>query len=614
MCGIAGIIKPESDAPALETALVRMKASLLHRGPDDAGLFVSPRAGAGFVHTRLSILDLTPAGHQPMQTPDGRFTVVFNGEIYNFRALRDGLAAQGVVFRSHSDTEVLLRLYERDGPAFASSLRGMFAFAIWDECERSCFLARDPLGIKPLYYSSPSGSLVFASELRALLASGLLEKQLHPPAVFGFFQTGSVPEPGTLLREVSCLAAGSSLVWKSAHLTHRRFWSLNFPAAPEAAQPNPAPVVREALLNSVRHHFVSDVPVGVFLSGGIDSTALVALSRAVGQQDLRTFSISFDDSAFNEGNVARQTSDHFKTRHEDWRLGAPEGRQLFDTFLAHLDQPTIDGFNTFTVSKFAHDQGMKVVLSGLGGDELFGGYPSFSKVPALFRWSRNLGIVPPVRSLSAKILARSRSPQRRRLGSFLAAPPTLLSAYRAYRGIYATEEAIALARHFTGVNLKDPRAEPSLGEGEGEGRLQLTPSQSTAIGDQVSALELQLYMRNQLLRDSDVMSMAWGLELRVPLVDHVLVETVARVPAALRLRAGKKMLLDAVHEIPDWVRNQPKRGFRFPFEQWLAGEWRETFETSVKKSPVPAQTWYQKWSLFVFENWCAANRIPQPPR
>jgi asparagine synthase (glutamine-hydrolysing) len=603
MCGIAGILSTAMRTPELEAPLRSMQAALRHRGPDDQGIFLakSKEQGAGsvtcgFVHTRLAIIDLSPAGHQPMATPDGRFTIVFNGEIYNFRELRQQLVADGASFQSHSDTEVILRLYERHSEDCVERLRGMFAFAIWDEREKTCFLARDPLGIKPLYFAQFAGCLIFASELRALLASGLVAKQLDPASVFGFFQTGSVPEPGTLIRGVRLLPAGSSLLWTNGETTPRSHWRIDF-AGRAGAGANGTPQVREALLDSVRRHFVSDVPVGVFLSGGIDSTAIVALSRVVGQADLRTLSISFKEPEFNEGDVARQTAAHFKTRQADCRLEASAGKKLFEEFLQNLDQPSIDGFNTFTVSRFAREQGIKVVLSGLGGDELFGGYPTFQKVPRMVNWSRRLGVLPPVRSLAGSLLQKSGRPQWRRLGGFLHQRPTMGAAYRTFRGVFAEHEARMLAAKFAQVSLESV-SEPPLDLPE-----QPTPE------DEVSAMELELYMRNQLLRDGDVMSMASGLELRVPFVDQALVESVAGVPASLRLRPGKRMLLDAVPEVPAWVSERPKRGFQFPFQQWIEGDWREVFAAVVTRSGCRAQTWYQQWALFVFANWCQRHGI-----
>ena len=593
MCGIAGIISASETPEAVELPLLSMQAALRHRGPDDQGEWVSPSRCAAFAHTRLSILDLTKAGHQPMSTPDGRFTIVFNGEIYNFRALREQFVPN-VPYRSHSDTEVLLHLYESLGPECVSELRGMFAFAIWDERERTCLLARDPLGIKPLYYSCDSTRLVFASELRAVLASDLVPRRLDRYGALGLFRTGTVPEPATLIEGIYSLAAGTSLLWNNGKSALRTYWSLRFDCGATAVVDAPARV-REALLDSVRHHFVSDVPVGLFLSGGIDSTAVLALSRAAGQQDLRTFSISFDDPTFNEGDLSQRTAEEFGTNHSDWRLKPDASRELFQQFLARLDQPSIDGFNTFAVAKLAHDQGMKVVLSGLGGDELFGGYPTFRKVPQILRAACRLG---PLRPVIGRFLETSARPQFRRLGSFLRHPPNLPAAYLAYRGVYSQDEACALTESYCGV-AEEPMDEV----------LAVLPAQPT-LGDSVSAMELSLYMRNQLLRDSDAMSMAWGLELRVPFVDRVLVESLALIPAETRLQARKRLLLRAVPEIPEWVWNRPKRGFLFPLEKWLAGEWKEIFDSAVLRSSARAQTWYQKWSVFVFEHWCASHGVP----
>ncbi len=533
-----------------------------------------------------------------MSTPDGRLTIVFNGEIYNFQELRRSLSARGAVFRSHSDTEVILRAYEHDGPACVEQFRGMFAFALWDERDQSCLLARDPFGIKPLYYHTAGGRLVFASELRALLASGLVERSVDARGLHGYFRTGSVPEPHTLVKDVRGLPAGHIAIWRAGRFESRPYWSLRFTpeAVPEA---DAVRDIRRALLDSVEHHFVSDVPVGVFLSGGIDSTALVALARTVGRHDLHTYSITFPGLAADEGALARRTAEHFGTRHEEWPLDATIGRDLFGQFLRSMDQPSIDGLNTFTVSKFAHDRGMKVVLSGLGGDELFGGYKSFREVPRLARWNRRLRWTGPLRLAAQAVLRRSQRPPMRRLGELLGQPARLDTAYAALRGTFTATEAAVLTRHYTGAALADELPEEEL---TGDP----TPE------DTVSRLELTRYMRNQLLRDSDVMSMAHGLELRVPFLDRTVADTLTRIPAALRLRAGKQFLLQAVPEVPDWIAHQPKRGFLFPFDLWLGAEWSEVFGTLDRTCPVPTQNWYRKWAVFVFEHWQRTVLAPGP--
>ena len=598
MCGIAGILSTDPLPELAVGSLPRVLAALRHRGPDDQGQFRSAGGHAALAHARLSILDLSLAGHQPMSTPDGRFTIVFNGEIYNFQELRATLQGGGVVFRSNSDTEVVLRAYEAYGAECVAKLRGMFAFALWDERERSCLLARDPFGIKPLYLAESAGRLVFASELRALLASGLVPRELDPRGLHGYFRTGSVPEPHTLLRNVRCLEAGHLAVWRAGRLETKSFWTLRF--TPETvAAPNAVAATRDALLDSVRHHFISDLPVGVFLSGGIDSTALVGLARTVGRTDLHTYSIAFPGSPGDEGGLARRTAAHFGTTHHEQQLDAATGKELFGQFLKVMDQPSIDGLNTFTVSKFAHEQGMKVVLSGLGGDELFGGYPSFHEVPRLAGLNRRMRWTGPLRLGARAMLRRANRPPLRRLGEMLGQPARLDTAYAAFRGTFTNTEATALTRHYTGVEVTDDFSTVEL------------PADPTPE-DSVSRLELTRYMRNQLLRDSDVMSMAHGLELRVPFLDLPLVDTLTRIPAATRLQKGKRLLLQAVPEVPDWIANQPKRGFLFPFDQWLGAEWREVFAALDRTCPVPTQTWYRKWAVFVFERWREREFFSQP--
>jgi asparagine synthase (glutamine-hydrolysing) len=590
MCGIAGIFNLGTPTPeSVGSALRSLQTSLRHRGPDDEGVWMSPDGKAGLVHTRLSILDLSTAGHQPMAAVDDALCIVFNGEIYNFRELRSELERKGRSFRTGTDTEVLLQLYACEGPAMVKRLRGMFAFAIWDAKDRKVFLARDPLGIKPLYYTLTDGRLAFASEVKSLQRAGLAGSALNGRSLVRFLESGSVPEPDTLLRDVRCLRAGHSLTWQGGMVEEGSFWQLSFDAEEVGATESVART-REALLDSVRHHFISDVPVGVFLSGGIDSTALVALARAVGQTQLETFSVGVDDEGLDESSIARDTARHFSTRHHELRLDGARAAMSFPRFLECMDQPSVDGLNTFMVSGFAREQGMKVVLSGLGGDEMFGGYPSFEKVPQLASMARALHRVPGAAAVVGSALERfgHRQPLRR-LGGYLRGRPTMRRAYGAFRGMFSSKDARALVERYMGCSFEVEDDEPSLGEAD--------------VRDQVSALELSLYMRNQLLKDSDVMSMANGLELRVPLVDRVLFEAVAGIPANLRLRRGKQLLLEAVPEIPGWVANQPKRGFVFPYEKWLAAEWGQDFAKVKAALPGPNPTWYQCWCVFMLERW-----------
>jgi asparagine synthase (glutamine-hydrolysing) len=596
MCGIAGMLASRpGENGQMDATLSAMQRALRHRGPDDIGRWKQSRGLAWFAHTRLSVIDVSDAGHQPMTSAESGCSIVFNGEIYNYRELRSSLEAEGIRFFSNSDTEVILRLYERHGEKCLPLLRGMFAFAIWDEHKQCGFLARDRFGIKPLFVMEFPGGLAFASELRSLLASGLASRELDAQAVSRFFETGTVPEPLTMVKGVHMLEAGCCAIWTDGKLRKHRWWEIDFSNAKEGLSPVEATAItRAALEDSIGHHFVSDVPVGLFLSAGIDSTAVLALAKSAGYQGMRTFTIGIDDTATDESGMARRTAEHFGAQHAELHLEARAGGELFRTFLNSIDQPTIDGFNTYSVAKLAREHGIKVALSGLGGDELFGGYPSFIKLPQLASFSRALG---PLKGLAGSILNRMKSrPPAIRLGSALQHGGSLDLLYDSFRGVYSRTHARLLAEHFTGQSL-------SAKELSHEGAQHTFPTKE----DEISFHELSRYMRNQLLRDSDVMSMAHGLELRVPLVDSGLFDAVSVIPASLRLRQGKGLLLDAVPEIPDWIRNRPKGGFLFPYEKWLATpDWRNLFEAELKDMPIPPANWYQRWSVFVFKRWRAA--------
>lgn len=579
MCGIAGILSTQAKVETLELRLQYFQCALHHRGPDDSGLWMNAHGSVGLAHTRLSILDLSSNGHQPMLSASGRQVICFNGEIYNFRELRAELQQGGFAFQTHSDTEVLLQLYVRDGEAMVQHLRGMFAFCLWDEEKQQALLARDPLGIKPLYIHEGQGRLAFASELRALVSGGGFEPSVNPEAVQRYFETGTVPEPLTLLREVRMLEAGHTLVWQAGRSQRRAFWSLEFK---NTFHGDAVVHAREALIDSVKHHFVSDVPVGIFLSGGIDSTAILALANETGHRGIHSFSIAVDDEASNEGPVARRTAAHFGSEHHELNLDAEGAREIFSRFLKHLDQPTIDGLNTFTVSALARDHGMKVVLSGLGGDELFGGYSSFSKIPKMLRlhpWLRCLPGLP--------MLLEQGKPPHRRLADFVRSPGTVQDAYGALRGIFSKADAASLTEWIAGTHA-DQSDQPHHA--------------NQSVADAISDLELTRYMRNQLLRDSDVMSMAYGLELRVPLVDRRLCEQICQIPARERLRGHKALLTDAVPEVPEWVVNQKKRGFLFPYHKWLGESWGIAIGEVTSGAPVPLPNWYQQWSVFILKH------------
>ncbi|HCQ20293.1 MAG: asparagine synthase [Aphanizomenon flos-aquae LD13] len=611
MCGIAGIIRLNTNNGRLEAKIEKMQTALKHRGPDDAGIYISTDKQAALAHTRLSILDLSAAGHQPMSTTDNRYHITFNGEIYNFQELRENLISQGEKFHSQTDTEVILKLYQRIGSDCVQHLRGMFAFAIWDDLEKTCFLARDHLGIKPLYYYQLGTTLVFASELRAVLASGLPAINMSLEGLYGYLTTGSVPEPYTLIADIYCLSAGNWLYWQNVNITKKQYWQINF--TPEKISPPEArEIVRKALLDSIQHHFISDVPVGIFLSGGIDSTTILALATQTQKSQLSTYSITFAESEFNEGELAQKIANHFGAKHTEYQVTSSFAKTILPDFLAAIDQPSIDGFNTFCVSKVAHDHGMKVVLSGLGGDEIFGGYQSFQKVPQMVEWSKKLNILPFLRTgLGIGLESWVNSPRIKRFGDFLTQTPSFASAYGTFRGIFSHQEACMIINQ---LSISTPILPPLVPSYQGEkpesSSLPLARGElgwGSTPEDEVSFLELSCYMRNQLLRDSDVMSMNWGLELRVPFVDKNLLEAVAPIPSNIRLAQGKKLLTQAITEIPDWVINRPKKGFSFPFESWMNSEFGDYFDNVHQNLNIPLniplKPWYRRWSLAILHHW-----------
>jgi asparagine synthase (glutamine-hydrolysing) len=599
MCGIAGLLGQSIDAGVLYDRVAAMQNKLRHRGPDGEGIYIDAAAGVGLAHTRLAILDLSAAGRQPMSTRDGRYTITFNGEIYNFAEVRSELEAHGATFRSSGDTEVILAAYCQWGEACPQRFVGMFAFAIWDSVERSCFLARGPMGIKPLYFWQRGDQFAFASEIRAVLAADLGPRRPSARGLRGYFLFGSVQEPDTLIDGVEMLPAGYTLTWHAGRTKLGRF--AGFACGEDGNERrDPATIASSALEASVRRHFVSDVPVSIFLSGGLDSTALVALARRCGFDNLKTFSISFDEPEFNEGDVAGRTAAHFGTQHVDWRLTPKEAEPLISQFLAAIDQPSNDGFNTYCVSKLAHDHGAKVVLSGLGGDELFGGYRSFRAVPRLAalheRWSRRRRL----REWAGAAAERfGRTNRWRRAGVFLRSNGGYAAAYWAMRGTFMPAEADRMTAYYLGA----------VRVGFGDEPFGLEPPLLPANADRVSYLEATRYMQNQLLRDSDVMSMACGLELRVPFVDKALFDAVTPISASQRLAAGKGLLLDAVPEIPPWVVGAAKRGFSFPFEQWLTADWGALLLETDRRTPVWAGNWYRRWSLFTLEHFFRVNQV-----
>lgn len=588
MCGIAGILWRGPTERGLETPLAAMAHAMHHRGPDDGGLWHSPNGRLGLANRRLAIRDLSPLGHMPMGTPAGTLWISYNGEIYNTDELRPDLERLGYTFASQSDTEVILRGYEAWGERVVERLRGMFAFAIADlrAPHPRLFLARDRLGIKPLYYALTPDAFLFASELRALHAAGITSREVDPAGLVGYLLLGSVPVPLTIYRDVQALEPGCTLSLPlGAALpspTPKRYWSLPTDQVPTTRAAEAVEQVRSLLAEAVRIRLVSDVPLGAFLSGGLDSSAVVALMRQATDGPIRTCSMVFEETPYSEAPYARAMVEAVGAEHFERVITAQDVSDHLDTIFQVMDQPTLDGVNTFFVSQTARQAGLTVALSGLGGDELFGGYPNtFGQVPRVAHALRVAQQLPGgVPIAQAALSALPRSQPWARLRDALARPASLASAYLTRRGLFAPSEVRALVP-------------PDLWA---EAVARLDPVQHVAERadgsphpfEWVSRAELTTYTHHQLLRDTDVMSMAHSLEVRVPFLDHRLVEAVLRLPTATKLNGGtpKPLLLKAVADLlPESVRaRRSKQGFTFPFERWLRGPLRERSEAALRGS------------------------------
>lgn len=572
MCGIAGLFAYHPDAPPLAVGeLLEINKAMIRRGPDGGGHWISDDSRVGLAHRRLAIIDPDPRANQPMNVDglDGstaRYRITYNGEIYNFRALRRELMDGGTQFRTESDTEVLLRLYERDGAAMTAKLRGMFTFIIWDSVENTLFAARDHFGIKPLYMADDGKTLRIASQVKALLAGGRAGNTGPDPAGHaGFFLFGSVPEPHTLYADISALPAGHSL---TVTADGRRIVDCFFDAARILAETEPVndPVdLRDALLDSIRHHFVSDVPVGVFLSAGLDSTTITGLAAESQQSEIRTFTLGFEEFAETERDevpLAENVAKRYETSHRTERIARLHFDGALPDMLKSMDQPSIDGVNTYFVARVAAHGGLKVALSGLGGDELFGGYDSFRQVPRL---AGGLGWIPGIGSLG-KLFRSVAAPL---LGPML--PPKYAGLFElggTYAGAYLLRRGLFMPWELPDV--MDPemaaegwrRLEPLV-------RLERDVVGIKAPANRVRALEMGWYMRNQLLRDADWAGMAHSLEIRVPFVDAELFTRLAPTLAGAAAPTKADMAATPFPALPPDILHRPKTGFFVPVEKWL---------------------------------------------
>jgi asparagine synthase (glutamine-hydrolysing) len=684
MCGIAAIFAYGADAPPVDRAeVLRMREQMFARGPDGAGEWFSEDGRVGFGHRRLTIIDLSAAGAQPMWNADRSLAIIFNGEIYNYAELRSQLshravgrygpeAANGYQFRSHCDTEVLLALYETRGEAMLNELRGMYAFVIWDRNKEGLFLARDPFGIKPLYYSNNGNTFRVASQVKPLRDGGKIDLAPDPAGHVGYFLWGHVPDPYTMFRNIRSLPAGSSMwIDRNGPKSPRTFCSITSILADaeqgaggreqlvstdgeqrtdvrgeisEAGSKLQAPgseLLRSALAETVKYHLVADVPVGVFLSSGLDSTTIAALAAEQGG-DLRTVTLGFEEykgTAEDEVPLAEQFARRCGAKHQTIWVSRADFEAERDHLFESMDRPSTDGVNTFFVSLAAKRAGLKVALSGVGGDELFASYPSFTEIPRSVRFLRNFSrwrfIGRELRIVSAPIVKRFTSPK---YASMLEYGGTYSGAYLLRRGMFMPWEL---------PELLDPEmVRTGWAELQTLVRLDETLDGIKNPRLKVSALEMNWYMRNQLLYDSDWAGMGHSVEIRVPFVDVDLLRAIAPLLASKGAPTKRDMAQSAISHLlsepsalrsaleaprqPSSILDRRKTGFQVPVRDWLmaggqrpaSGSVESTARREVRgqktevrgqrsgKCPSGSDRGLRGWARVVYQNHLNQNSVP----
>lgn len=629
MCGIAGVVGNYRREQA-QQAIEAMTAAQFHRGPDDGGteILETPSGSVALGARRLAILDLTPAGHQPMTDEATGNVLAYNGEIYNFLELKDELIAKGHAFHGRGDTEVILAGYREWGRAVLDRLRGMFGFALWDARARRLLVARDHIGIKPLYYATSPNGFVCASEVRAILAGGLVDATLDRRGLAGYLAYGAVQEPFTIVEQIKALPAGTWMeVDADGTVAGRgRYW--DFPEIERPAMPETDLVAhgRELLERSVKRHLLSDVPLGVFLSSGLDSTSVAGLANLASDQDVHAFTVSFpEDEALNEQPVAAAAADRLGLVFHDIPVDRQTALEWATAGLEAMDQPAMDGLNTYIVSRAVREAGLTVALSGQGGDEVFGGYHSFSIVPKVATLAKAFGFVPPaIRGAIAGALLRPGGVVRAEKARSVAMVGDVTDTYFRFRRLLSDADIAALGYTAAGSGLTRNFQDPAL------------PSRLPMADDSLAAvhrMETRFYLGNTLLRDGDVFGMASSLEIRVPMLDRDVIDWAFALPGKVLNPRGtppkhllRKMCGDLLSE---GQLSAPKQGFGLPLATWmkgpLAGLRERGIATAVEGGLVTEQgartieqrylddpyrsAWTRVWALVTLGEWLRRAHI-----
>ncbi len=617
MCGIAGMLHFNTIQDA-EQRVLNMTNSLIHRGQDDFGYFNDSSISLG--HRRLSIIDLSSAANQPFVDFTNRYVLLFNGEIYNYKKLK--LSLPSYPFKTHSDTEVLMAAFYTWGIDCLHKLDGMFAFAMWDKQDETLWLARDRMGVKPLYFFQDNGMLAFSSEKRSLMKSGLFQRKINQDSVYEYFSYHSTGYPKTIVEGIHQVDAGSYYKYTTKSTEKTIYWNFKSTEKNEIADPA---LIRKKIFNhldqAVSKRLISDVPIGAFLSGGIDSAAIVALMSLNSSNAVNTFTLGFSEAKYDESNFAEIISKRFGTIHTRFVVTPSDLLENVQNGLDQMDSPSADGINTYILSKAIRDTGLKVALSGIGGDELFAGYPGFNQFYRLNKLKKEFGLLSPFRKIVSSALKKSDSNRNRRLGSILSLKSTSIAeVYPILRQIISSD----FVKYFIKTSQETTRLSSSLFQSKAE-------IEKFGLISQFSIAEYIGYSQNTLMKDTDQMSMAVGLEIREPFFDHQLIEYVLSLPDELkRSKFPKQLLFDSLDPlIPTEIFHRKKMGFVLPWEQWMRNELfcfcdnqiklfsqrdfaqRDNILTYWKRflKKDPSIRWIELWQIVVLEYWLRKNSV-----
>jgi len=590
MCGIAGIINFQSTINNHQDIVNKFHNDLKHRGPDSKGYYFSSSSNALLCQTRLSIIDTSDNANQPIESYDKRFNIIFNGEIYNYKELNK-IIYEKFNIHTKSDTEVLLYMYIEYGSECLQYISGMFSFVIWDNLKQEVFIARDPLGIKPFYYHFSNNRLFFCSEIKPLIQSKQFDCQINYDAIYSYLRSGNFHEPDTIIKGINILESGHYIKFNKDSFNKKKYIHQNQANNKQIGYNETLNNVKNSFKKSIVHHLESDVPIGLFLSSGIDSTSV--LSTASKFSEINTISIGFKEKEFDESIGAKEIAKYYRSKHHEYIISEEEVIDSLDDFINTIDQPTIDGLNTYFISKFTNKLGFKVALSGAGGDELFGGYPSFKRMYLInqyFKYKKYIGIDNQIKHFVSKKKIKNYN----RIIDIVESK-NLFDSYVALKGIFSKSEATFITNKISDQN-KNYTTKDCI----------LPNDKKMSINSKTRFFEKNNYLKNQLLRDADVFGMRWSTEIRTPFVDYNFASNIESLPEKYIFAKKKDILIKAL-DLPKKLISKDKKGFTFPFKSWLQQSLGKEIEHEIDGIIDSNSDWYQIWTLFILQKWIKNN-------